>query len=56
MANHKVSYVVVPWAQQYKAQIKVDGYDTERAFFDSYRQAEAWAKAKVKELQAALTQ
>jgi hypothetical protein len=50
MAQHKVTYEVTPFASRYRAQIRVDGYDTERAFFDSYREGIAWCKAKVREL------
>jgi hypothetical protein len=50
----KVTYTVTPWGSRYRVQIKVDGYDTERAFFDSYQMGERWAKAKTKELEVAL--
>lgn len=56
MANHKVSFEVIPWAHLYRARILVDHYEVERGWFDDFRVAERWAKAKSKELQAALAQ
>jgi hypothetical protein len=56
MANHNVTWTVTPWATRYRAQIRVDGFDVERAFFDDYYAASRWARAKHAELTVALAQ
>jgi hypothetical protein len=51
----KVTYEVIPWYNaRYKGQIRVEGHDVEKAFFDDFRTAERWCKAKVQELITAL--
>lgn len=51
--KERVTYDIIRYPSgRYKAQIKVDGYGVEKAYFATYPEAETWAQRKVKELQA----
>jgi hypothetical protein len=51
MNQHHVTYTVTPWSTgRWRAQIYVDGFPTDKAFFDSNGEGIAWCKAKVREL------
>ena len=56
--SERVRYTitVTPITGRYRVQIRVDGYDTERAFFGSHKEAQEWGQQKVAELREIVRQ
>lgn len=47
---NRVEYRITEWFGRYKAQILVDGYGVEKAYFATRAEAEQWAAGKVDDL------